>query len=111
MKYYFGSIENKNVLDPEDMFVAKSLFNHSFFYGIEYGSGISGLDEFTIYDTCGRRVPIHIECISELISALMQIQDQYEDIRHAEAVKDKLEDSSKEIAVVHADDDDDEESF
>ena len=109
MKYYFGSIENKDVLDADGMFVAKSHFNHMFFYGIEYGSGVSGLDEFTIYDTCGRRVPIHIECISELISALMQIQDQYEDIRHAEIVKNKLENSSEEIAVVHADDD--EESF
>jgi hypothetical protein len=39
----------------------------------------------------------------------MQIQDQYEDIRHAEIVKNKLENSSEEIAVVHADDD--EESF
>ena len=109
MKYYFGSIENKDVLDANDMFVAKSHFNHMFFYGAEYGSNLCGLEEFVIFDTCGRRVPIHIECISELISTLMKIQDQYQDIRQGELTAKTVQDELAEMATVHSDDD--EESF
>jgi len=103
MKFYFGSQERKKVIDTSGMFEVDGHHNHLFYYGIEYGSNAGGVDEFLIFDGCDRKIPIDIQSIGELITALVQIQEQHDTICEADKIREKLEDCTAERVIVHED--------
>ncbi|CAB5218739.1 hypothetical protein UFOVP218_106 [uncultured Caudovirales phage] len=57
---------------------------------VEYGTNPGEFDEFAIADGCGRMVPISIESIDELISALQAIKEVNYKIKEAEEFKEKI---------------------
>lgn len=79
MDALFGQVSNEDVVN----FGSEGLLENGgdfFHYGVEYPSSIAGLDEFVIYDTCGRNIPVDIESVQSLIDALEFVRDAYETV-------------------------------
>jgi len=90
MKIYFG---NAN----EDMF-ADGLFHineNQFYYGVEHGTNAGGLDEVSLFDGCGRTLPIHMEAIPELIAALEEIRTIGEAVKRAQELTERAESNAE----------------
>lgn len=81
MKALFGQAHESMV----QMFGSEDLFENDndeyFYYGIEYPTETAGYDEFVVYDSCNRSIPIDIESIDSLINALEYIRSYAEMIR------------------------------
>lgn len=75
MQIYFGAEDiNSEDLDSTDMFISKSTDDKVFYYCVEYGSNPGGLEDFTIMDTASRSIPISVDHIDELITALTYVK-------------------------------------
>jgi hypothetical protein len=72
--------------------------NSKFFhYCIEHGSNPGGLEEFVLSDACGRSVPVDIESLGELISALQDLQDRVDLFNNAQEVLNQLLDEDEVV--------------
>jgi hypothetical protein len=70
MKIYFSEV--LDLTDTDETFE----YNDSYFYNyVEYGTNAGGLDEIAITDTCRRYMPISIEQVPDLITALQACYD------------------------------------
>jgi len=83
MKIYFHEANLDEYTDAEDVFTAPELDKHYWQY-IEYGTNPGGLEEFAIYDTVGRFIPIDIEAINDLIQALYRVKELHNSITNGE---------------------------
>ena len=92
MKYYFGKVPAQDVA----MFGEDDLFENegSYFYNaIEVGSNPGGMEDFVIYDTCGRSIPLSTDTINILAQVLLDIKLTVAQIQEAEAIQQDLEDA------------------
>jgi len=77
MKYYFGRVPPRDV----DTFGNDGLFENDgeFYYNsLEIGTNPGGMEDFMLSDSVGRQVPISVDHIEALITALTDIQETLE---------------------------------
>ena len=76
MKIYFSQVPHEDVDNFGDEGLLGPNKDGDFFYNqVEFGTNPGGLDEVAISDGCGRYIPICVDTIPELISALVQCYD------------------------------------
>lgn len=90
MKIYFGNADTD--FGSDGLFEVQDTH---YYYGVEYGTGPGGSDEFRIFDGCGRSVPLHLEALPELRAALNEIDN----IREMRARVQELVDRAESNAV------------
>lgn len=94
MKIYFGDAN-------EDLF-ADGLFvvdGNQFYYGVEHGTNPGGLEEVSIFDGCQRSIPIHMEAIPELITALQEVLKVDEAVKRAKELTERAESNAKGVVT------------
>lgn len=96
MKINFAQVPHEDV----DMFGEDNLFGPNeageFFYNyVEYGTNPGGLDEVAIVDGCNRFMPIAMEHIPELVTALNECYKIYLEIASADNTKEYVETNSE----------------
>jgi len=96
MKINFAQVSNHDV----DMFGEDNLFGPNeqgdFFYNyVEYGTNPGGTDEVAIVDGCNRFMPIAMEHIPDLVTALTECYKIYLELTSAENTKEYVETNSE----------------
>lgn len=86
MKIYFSE-----VLDNEDSSETFEYNDSNYYTYVEYGTNPGGLDEIAIADTCRRYMPICIEQVPNLITALQSCYDIHRKMLLAEELKEFAE--------------------
>lgn len=79
MKFLIGQVSTQDL----EMFGDEGHFEHDgdlFYNMVEIGTNPGGIDDFVISDSIGRSVPLSTEHLSEIISALTNIQSYLETI-------------------------------
>lgn len=102
MQIYFGQVPETACSPDDTVFVIKDdnyLDPQAFYYALEYGSGPGGTDDIMIYDTVGRRVPIDVNSIPELMLALEEVLKISETIANGEKLSKQVADESFSITV------------
>ena len=87
MKIYFGAQPLANLYDTDGMFACDDAPEHLFYYGVEFGSNCGGLDEVMIFDGCDRNLPVDIESIPSLMTALSRIYSLHRAFTIADVLK------------------------
>ena len=100
MNIYFGAVKKSEVEDEDGMFVSDDAPNHMFYYGVEYGTNPGGTDEVLIFDGIDRSVPIDIENVPALISALARYYKVYTGITLAKDIEERVNDSFAEESII-----------
>ena len=100
MNIYFGAVNKSEVQDEDGMYVAEDAPNHMFYYGVEYGTNPGGTDEVLIFDGIERSVPIDIESVPALITALARYYKVYTGLSLAEQIKEQVEDVYAEESII-----------
>ena len=100
MKIYFGSQHKDVVFDTDGMFHSEAEPDFYFYYGIEFGSNVGGIDEVLIFDGCERKIPVDINSVPALIEALQRCYDMHEQLEDAEMLKANLEDDNYQESVI-----------
>lgn len=87
MKINFAKVPSTDIqyFDTDTLF---SDGNDYYYFTLEYGTNPGGLDEVAINDGCNRVMPIAIENIPDLITALTEV---YTFAKEIEAGKEQLE--------------------
>lgn len=101
MQIYFGQDHDCHS-DEQAAFFHKDEYTEEttrFYYGVEYGSGNSGLEDVLIYDACGRSVPINLDHIPELIMALEKVLEISDQLASYQELKQQLYDPLFETAI------------
>lgn len=95
MKIYVNQINGEELeLFGTDGLVGPDSNGNYYSQYVEYGTNAGGLDELVIADGCNRMVPIMMDSISDLITALEAFNENYLQMRVTENLKDKLESSA-----------------
>jgi len=98
MQIYFGKASDE-VIDAtgfNGLFVSKD--SETFYtYGIDFGT--MGTDEIVIYDGLDRRVPLDVEAIDDLISALEKVQHYRDQVKAAENFTDNVTSSNFSVSI------------
>ena len=100
MQIYFGSEPLDQIHSLEGMLVTDNAPEHAFYYGVEMGSNVGGLEEVLIYDGIDREVPIDIESVPSLIAALETMLKLHSATKAAEEIMDVLYDCEQEAYVI-----------
>ena len=88
MKIYVGQIDANEVDEfGEDGLIGPDTSGNYYGQYVEIGTNAGGMDEIAIGDGCNRMVPISIETIPDLISALQDIQGDLETLELAKRTK------------------------
>lgn len=98
MQIYFGKASDE-VIDATSyngLFVSQDSENF-YTYGIDFGT--VDTDEIVIYDGFDRRVPIDVDSISDLISALEKVQALMDQVRDVEKFKQNISSSNFSYSV------------
>jgi hypothetical protein len=96
MKIYFSEV--LDLTDTDDTFE----YNDNYFYNyVEFGTNAGGMDEIAIVDTCRRYMPVSIEQVPDLITALQSCYNIHMKVLKAEELKILAE--SDEAAYVECD--------
>lgn len=103
MKIYFGEATAQEVEDfgEDGLLQAKSKSGKQLYYyhAVEHGSNSGGLEDVKIMDGIGRSIPIAVDSIPDLITALNECYNNYQIIAEAEALEIKLYDPNFKLAV------------
>jgi hypothetical protein len=98
MQIYFGKATDE-VIDATNysgLFIGQD--SESFYtYGIDFGT--VDTDEIIIYDGFDRRVPIDVDSIDELISALEKVKDLIDEVKSVERFKANISNSNFSYSV------------
>lgn len=97
MNFYFGNATKQEL----DMMGTEDLFEHNgefYYYNLEFGSNPGGLDEVALHDTSGRSLPICVDFLHQLNTALVECLAIRKKLEEADAVHSMLE--SDDIATV-----------
>jgi hypothetical protein len=98
MQIYFGKATD-DVVDAtglNGLFVSKD--SESFYiYGIDFGT--RDTDEIIIYDGLDRRVPIDVDSIEDLISALEKVQEYRDQVKAAERFTHNVTSSNFSVSI------------
>lgn len=91
MKIYFGLVDS----DEIDSFGEEGLCgpdSNGQFYGqyVEFGTNAGGFDEVAIGDGCGRMVPVCVETLPDLITALQEVVNNVEIMASAKALRKQI---------------------
>lgn len=91
MKIYVGQVAQDEVdAFGEDGLIGPNSDGNYFGQYVEYGTNAGGLDEVSIGDGCGRMVPVCIETLPDLITALQEVQSNAEQISAAKRLKKQM---------------------
>jgi len=94
MNIYFSEATGEDVdaWGDDGMFVTEDVQgNVRYFYnGVEHGTNPGGIEEVRIFDGCNRSIPIALETIPELISALQFCFDNFKKIEEAKQLEHEL---------------------
>ena len=91
MKIYVGYVDADEVdAFGEDGLVGPNSDGSYFGQYVEYGTNAGGLDEVAIGDGCNRMVPIAIETLPDLITALQEVLSNSEKIADAKRLKKQM---------------------
>ncbi len=73
MKIYFSKVPHSDIDNfGDDSLLGPNKEGEYFYNQVEFGTNPGGVDEVAISDSCNRYIPISVETIPELISALVQ---------------------------------------
>jgi hypothetical protein len=97
MNFYFGNVSQEElaVMDKDE------LFHHNgeyYYYCLEFGSNSGGTEEVALYDSVGRFVPIGLDSVSQLNTALAECLAISQKLEEAATVHQMLE--SDDVATV-----------
>lgn len=90
MRIYFGETSERDV----EVFGTDGLFEvQDQFYGyfVEFGSNPGGIEDIVVQDGCGRKVPVCLEHIPQLIQALAECYNIGAEIAHGQDLQDFAE--------------------
>lgn len=93
MKFYFGEMTESEALDHgPGVLVAHSptKYDRYFYHCIEFGTNPGGTEEFMFHDSAGRVMPIRVEDIDTVISALQEIRSYANSLEVADAIMSRM---------------------
>jgi len=91
MKIYFGAESVTEVMDSSGMLGCPGEPNKLYYYGVEFGSNVGGIDEVCIFDGCDRSIPIDIESVEPMIKALERILVNHHALAVAKEIRENVE--------------------
>lgn len=100
MIIYFGAQHKSEVIDDDGMFVADDAPDHLFYYGVEYGTNAGGTEEVLIFDGIDRSIPVDIESVPALITALARFYRVHTSMGLAKAIEEQVNDPFAEEAIL-----------
>lgn len=98
MKFYFGQEHDT------ETFGTSGLLKHGneYYSGvIEFGSNPGGIDDVMISDGCGRSIPVSVEHLYAICTALSEVSNMRGEIDTADQLRDFVE-NKNEVATVCA---------
>jgi hypothetical protein len=102
MKIYFNQVADSDVETFGDSGLFGPNDSDNFFYNyVEYGTNPGGLDEVAIYDGCDRMIPLNMDAIPDLITALEKFYGIYTQAKIAASINTIVENKSAEAYVEH----------
>lgn len=101
MKIYFGQVSTE---DLSEFGTEGLLENNGNYYSasVEFGSNPGGLEDVTISDGCGRYIPISVEDLVGLCTALCEVANISKEIKHAEELLEYVESKHNTAEVCKA---------
>jgi hypothetical protein len=92
MKIYFSQVPSEDVASFGDEGLLGPCKNGKYYYNqVEFGTNPGGTDEVAISDGCNRYIPLTVDVIPELISALIEFYNMHKAIKNAEDIKEEAE--------------------
>ena len=91
MKINFALVPDENLAfdGTEDLFGPDDYDNY-FYNSVEFGTNPGGLDEVTIHDTCGRLMPISVDSIPDLVTALQECYRIAQHLKTAQEIEEAV---------------------
>lgn len=99
MIIYFGAESVTEVIDSSGMLSCPDEYDELFYYGVEFGSNVGGIDEVRIFDGCDRSIPIDIGSVEALMEALKRILINHHALEVAKEIKENVENPNYTQAI------------
>lgn len=100
MQIYFGAANIDDLIDPTGMLACPEINDTLFYYGVEYGSNPGGTEEVRIYDGCDRSIPVDIESVESLITALEGVLANHYALQVAKNIEDNVINPTYSKAII-----------